>query len=127
MLHPGDMKPEHMQGLSLVVGSPTQKFTAPPSITCFLKGPPNGVLDGVKVAAFDARIPPQQIEEIRIQAFFVRFFGYAAEPIAKRREKKGGKQVTPPEGFYVKDTKGPSVDGELDRAAEWAQQIAAKA
>ena len=52
-------------------------------------------------------------------------FGYAAKPIADRLEKKGGQLAVPPEGFYVTDTEGPLVEGELERAAEWARKIAA--
>jgi hypothetical protein len=57
----------------------------------------------------------------------VSIFGYAAEPIADRLQKKGGTLVTPPEGFYVGDTEGPLLDGELERATAWAQDIAAQA
>lgn len=122
----GDVKPEQLTGLTLlVVGSPTQKFSPLASINRFLKEIPHGGLQGVKVAAFDTRIPESQIEEIRILAFFVRIFGYAAKPIAKRLEKRGGELVAPPEGFYVADTEGPLLEDELERAADWARQIAA--
>jgi len=53
----------------------------------------------------------------------VNLFGYAASPIAKRLRKKGGDEVLPPEGFYVKDSEWPLKDGELDRAAEWGRRI----
>jgi flavodoxin len=127
-LRPGDVKPDHLEGLDLLlVGSPTQKFTALPSITRFLKSLPNGVLDGTKVAAFDTRFPQSQVDEVGILAFFARLFGYAAEPIGKRLEKKGGNLIVAPEPFFVSDTEGPLLDGELDRAKDWARQIAAKA
>ena len=127
-LRPGDVKPEHLQGLSLlIVGSPTQKFAALPSITRFLKSLPNGGLDGAKVAAFDTRSPQSQIDEVGILAFFARLFGYAAEPIGKRLEKKGGSLIVAPEPFFVSDTKGPLLDGELDRAKDWAEQVATAA
>ena len=51
--------------------------------------------------------------------------GYAAEPIAKGLKRKGGDQRLPPEGFYVADTEGPLKEGELERAAEWAQRVVA--
>jgi flavodoxin I len=54
---------------------------------------------------------------------FVRIFGYAAQPITDRLEKKGGELVVPAEGFYVADTEGPLLEGELERAAEWAKEI----
>ena len=58
-------------------------------------------------------------------AFFVRIFGYAAKPIADRLAKKGGDLAVPPEGFYVGDMEGPLLEGELERAADWAKQILA--
>lgn len=122
----GNVKPEQLAGLTLlVVGSPTQKFSPLGTITRFLKGIPSNGLQGVKVAAFDTRIPESRVEEIRILAFFVRIFGYAAKPIADRLVKRGGQLAVPPEGFYVGDTEGPLLEGEPERAAEWARQIAA--
>lgn len=109
----------------LVVGSPTQRFTATPATTNLLKSIPDNGLNGVQVAAFDTRFPESEIERIRILAFFVKLFGYAAEPMLKRLEKKGGQAVAAPQGFYVGETEGPLLDGELDRAAAWAGQLVA--
>ena len=36
-----------------------------------------------------------------------------------------GELVVPPEGFYVGDTEGPILEGEMERAADWAGQIMA--
>ena len=125
-LRVGDVKPEQLAGVTLlVVGSPTQRFSPTPATTAFLQGIPKDGLAGVKVAAFDTRITEAEIERIRILAFMVRLFGYAAEPMAKRLEQKGGTLAVPPEGFYVGGTEGPLLDGELERAVAWAQQIAA--
>jgi flavodoxin len=119
-------RPEGLAGLTLlIVGSPTQKFRPLGAITSFLQGIPQDGLKGVRVAAFDTRIPESKVNEIRILAFFVRIFGYAAKPIADRLVKKGGELAVPPEGFYVGDTKGPLLEGELERAAEWARRIIA--
>jgi flavodoxin len=120
----GEVRPEQLAGLTLlVVGSPTQKFSPLRTITDFLKGLPDGGLRGVRVAAFDTRITESKIEKTRILAFFVKIFGYAAKPIADRLEKKGGELAVPPKGFYVGGTEGPLLEGELERAAEWARQI----
>jgi hypothetical protein len=35
----------------------------------------------------------------------------------------GGELAIPPEGFYVADAECPLVEGELERAAEWARKI----
>jgi flavodoxin I len=120
----GDVKPEQLTGTALlVVGSPTQRFRPTGATTSFLKGIPQNGLQGVKVAAFDTRLPVSEIERVRVLAFFVKIFGYAAKPIADRLEGKGGELVIPPEGFFVEGTEGPLQEGELERAADWAKQI----
>ncbi|HUW12926.1 MAG TPA: nitric oxide synthase [Anaerolineae bacterium] len=121
-----DARLEQLAGLSLlVVGSATQKFNPLGATTRFLKAIPKNELEGIKVAAFDTRFPVSEVERVRILAFFVRIFGYAAEPIAKRLQKAGGELVVPAEGFYVSATKGPLLEGELERAADWGRQIVA--
>jgi flavodoxin len=126
ILRVGEVAPEQVSGLSLlIVGSPTQKFSPTAATTRLLKSIPDSSLKGVKVAAFDTRITESEVERIKILSFFVRIFGYAAEPIASRLQKKGGKPVATPAGFYVGGTEGPLLDGELDRAAAWAKEIAA--
>jgi flavodoxin len=125
VLRARDVRPEQLVGLELlIVGSPTQKFRPLPPVTELLKGLPRDGLRGVKVAAFDTRFPEGDINKVRILAFFVRVFGYAAKPIADRMVKKGGVLAASPEGFYVGKTKGPLLDGELERAAAWATRIA---
>jgi flavodoxin I len=127
VVHVGNVKPEQLAGLTLlIVGSPTQKFSPTSATSSFLKRIPTNGLKSIKVAAFDTRFTVSEIDKVRILAFFVKIFGYAAEPIAARLEKKGGELAVPPEGFYVGATEGPLLEGELERAAEWARQISAK-
>jgi flavodoxin I len=122
----GNVAPEQLAGLTLlVVGSPTQKFRPLGTVTSFLKGIPDNGLKGVRVAAFDTRITESEIEKVGILAFFVKIFGYAAKPIADRLQKKGGALAIVPEGFYVGGTEGPLLEGELERAADWARKIVA--
>jgi flavodoxin len=122
----GEARPEQLAGLSLlVVGSATQKFNPLGATTRFLKSIPKNGLAGIKVAAFDTRFTVSEVERVRILAFFVRIFGYAAEPIAKRLQKAGGELSVPAQGFYVSGTKGPLLEGELERAADWGRHIAA--
>jgi flavodoxin I len=66
------------------------------------------------VAAFDTRISTK----------WVGVFGYAAGRIARSLKGKGGTLIAPLEGFFVKGTQGPLKDGELERAADWAQTVA---
>jgi len=126
MVRASDARPELLTGLTLLIaGSPTQKFRPIPPVTAFLKSIPKDGLQGVKVAAFDTRFTQSNIDKVRILAFFVNIFGYAAKPIAGRLQSKGGVLAVPPEGFYVADTEGPLLEGELERAANWARQIVA--
>lgn len=126
LVRASEARPEQLAGLKLlIVGSPTQKFRAIPPVTGFLKSIPRNGLKGVKVAAFDTRFTQSNIDRVRILAFFVNIFGYAAQRIAGRLESNGGVLAAPPEGFYVADTEGPLLEGELERAGEWARQIVA--
>jgi flavodoxin len=124
VLRVGEVRPEHLEELTLlVVGSPTQRFNPTNGTSQLLKGITAGALQGVHVAAFDTRFTVEAIEKIRILAFFVRIFGYAAETIAKQLKAKGGTLVVPPEGFYVKDTEGPLLEDELERSRAWAEVL----
>jgi flavodoxin I len=122
----GDVKPEHLAGLSLlIVGSPTRAFSASPATKAWLKGLAPNSLRGIRVAAFDTRADVNDVNSRTLTAF-VKLFGYAAEPIAKSLTKRGGTLIIPAEGFFIVDKEGPLKEGELARAAAWAQQIAAQ-
>jgi flavodoxin len=124
VLRVGEVTTEHLAGTTLlIVGSPTQRFRPTMGTTDFLKRIPKDGLKGIKVAAFDTRLTEKEIGENRILAFFVRIFGYAAKPISNELEKKGGERILPPEGFYVDGMEGPLIEGELERASEWAKQM----
>ena len=84
-----------------------------PAIQDFLKNIPKSDIDGINVAAFDTRFSKR----------WVKIFGFAAKKIADTLEKKGGNLIVPPEGFIVKDTKGPLEEGELERAANWLKLV----
>jgi len=119
----GDVEPEELTGLDvLIVGSPTRAFRPTGATTKLIQAIPRDGLAGVKVAAFDTRISPADVDS-RVLRVMVKLFGYAADPIAKRLEKKGGELAVAPEGFFVKDTEGPLKEGEVGRAAEWARRI----
>ncbi|NLF13087.1 MAG: nitric oxide synthase [Anaerolineaceae bacterium] len=125
----GDVRPGQLAGLDLLIaGSPTWRFRPTPAIKELLDNIPRGGLDGTKVAAFDTRLTPEKIEAMSgFLARMVNIFGFAARPIGRKLEKKGGKPVATPEGFYVEDSEGPLREGELERAADWARQAAARA
>ena len=49
--------------------------------------------------------------------------GSAAKGAAKAGRRHGFELAVPPESFFVRDTAGPLVDGELDRARAWGQRL----
>jgi len=100
----------------LVVGSPTHGGWFTEAVKGWLDQVPAAALQGIRVAAFDTRTSPTILSRI---------FGYAAPRIAGRLEKKGGTLLAAPEGFFVKGIKGPLLEGELERAADWARQVIA--
>ena len=102
------------------MGSPTRGFRPTPATMTFLKGLPRQSLNGVKVAAFDTRISPQDTHS-PILKFLVNLFGYAAKPIGDQLTARGGTLSAAPEGFIVTASEGPLKEGELERAAAWAK------
>jgi len=108
----GEANPSEFGTLDLlVIGSPTQGGRPTPPVREFL-GKISELVEGIRVAAFDTRIPSR----------WVGIFGYAAGRIAKTLNGKCGNLVAP-QGFFVKGTEGPLKDGELARAAAWAKEI----
>ena len=121
----GEAKMDDLEGIELViVGSPTQRFRPTPATKDFLKRLPSNGLLGIRAAAFDTRLTAEEFETTRIGSFFVGIFGFAAQPIANDLKKKGGLLAGSAEGFYVQGVEGPLVEGELERAAAWAEKIA---
>lgn len=109
-----EVNPATLDGYDLlVIGAPTHGGGPTEPIQDLLKGVPANALQGSKAAAFDTRLA----------ARWVRVFGYAAGKIAKSLETQGATLVVPAEGFTVRRTKGPLLDGELQRAAAWARGI----
>jgi flavodoxin len=120
-----NVQPGQLAGLDvLIVGSPTRAFRPSPLTSKWLNSIPANVLQGVKVAAFDTRIPWDGMPAV-LRAM-ARMFGFAAKPISDKLQKKGGTLAAAPEGFLVKASEGPLAEGELERAAAWATQIAGK-
>jgi flavodoxin len=125
-IHVDEVQTGDMMGINLlVVGSPTQQFSATAPVKGWLNNLPAASLKGVRAAAFDTRFTQEKIDEIKVLAFFVRIFGYGAKPIVTRLEKKGAELIAEPEGFYVADTEGPLLTDELARAVAWAAELVA--
>lgn len=122
---PAEFDLTQLSGLSLlVVGSPTQRFTATPALMTWLNEIPRDGLRNVLVATFDTRLTEQQIQATPVLKWFVRKSSYASWWLAKRLKQKDAILILPPEGFYVEGMEGPLLPGELERAEQWALMIA---
>jgi flavodoxin len=51
--------------------------------------------------------------------------GSAAKAAAKAMRGKGYRMLVPPRSYYVTDVEGPLVEGEVDRARAWGEELAA--
>jgi flavodoxin len=100
----------------LIVGAPTHGGRPKEALRNLLNDIPASIMVGKRVAAFDTRVSIK----------WVRIFGYAAPRIARKLKKMGVTLVGEPEGFFVSDTEGPLLEGELERAAEWGRQVTAR-
>ncbi|MFA6250413.1 MAG: flavodoxin family protein [Candidatus Shapirobacteria bacterium] len=109
----------------LIVGSPTQGGQPTKAVQQFLSQLPSNALKGIKVAAFDTRFLESNLNFAL--KLLVRTIGYAAPKMAKSLVEKGGQLVVAPEGFIVKNTKGPVVSGELERAEKWINKLSPSA
>jgi flavodoxin I len=97
----------------LVIGSPTQGGKHTVAMKAFLDNLAPDALQKKRAAVFDTRIKTK----------LVKIFGYAAGRMADALVGKGVGLVAPAEGFLVKGTKGPLVEGELERAAAWGKKV----
>lgn len=115
LLHVGEANASGLEAYDLlVIGAPTHGARPSPDCQKFLDQIEAPALDGVRVAGFDTRMTNRLIT----------LFGTAAPRIAKALEKKGGTLAGQPGGFYVTGGEGPLREGEVERAAAWAQGLA---
>lgn len=126
--------PQRMDDVDLlVVGGPTHAFSMSRPSTradAVKQGAPPGheqrgvrewlgtlpASDDVLVATFDTRV-----SKVR------RLPGSAAKAAAREIRKHHLGRLVDEESFYVADTEGPLLDGELQRAEEWGSSLAARA
>jgi len=108
----------------LVVGSPTHGGTAKKELLQFLNSVPDNYLKDIYVASFDTRFKEENLNIFL--KLLVKTIGYAATKILKMLENKGGLHITDPEGFFVKDTSGPLLEGEFERASKWGTDLKSK-
>ncbi len=106
---------------AVIIGSPTRAFRPTKDI--------NGILSKyaiqikeLKAAAFDTRIDYDTVKPKTLSMMMKRS-GYAAEKINKKLEKIGAEIIEKPTGFYVKDSEGPLLKGEKDKAQRWLKKL----
>lgn len=113
-----EVSPSDLESLNLlIVGAPTHAGRPSPPMRDFLNNLPKSTVEGTNVAAFDTRLSTK----------WLKIIGYAAGKIAKNLQKKGGNLLLKAEPFYVtyhkQDKTTTLIEGELERAAQWAQQV----
>jgi flavodoxin len=96
----------------LLVGGPTQLHGMSPTMKTLLKSFPRRSLQGMHAGAFDTRYHMSAWKS-----------GSAAHAIASRLKRAGVSLVVEPESFFVAEREGPLEEGELERAASWAEEI----
>ena len=117
-----NIQPEDFEGLRIFfIGSPTRAFR-PTQKVQFLLQMQKGKLTGVKGSVFDTRIPVEKTNSSLLR-FLIRIFGYAAAKMAKAYKKTNATLALEPAGFNVLESEGPLAEGELERAAKWAEAI----
>ena len=100
----------------LVAGCPTHKMGLPVAVLQDLNSWGPNALAGVSVAAFDT--------SYRMNWLLARFT--AARRMDKRLRKLGGRRMAHPESFHVLESEGPLLEGEAERAGQWAASIASQ-
>lgn len=106
----------------IVIGSPTQAGRPTNSAQQFVSELLAEPFKNKKIALFDTRFEAHdQSVGLRI---LMKTIGYAAPKMARTAQRKGLHVISEPIGFIVTDTKGPLKDGEAERAAAWATQLA---
>ena len=124
-------EPESDVGL-IVAGGPTHAFSMSRANTradAVNRGADHGTSD-LGLREWLDRLPTghhsQRIATFDTRVDKVRHLpGSAAKAAAKVAHRHGFPRAEHVESFYVADTEGPLLDGELDRAAGWAGQLAA--
>lgn len=109
-----DFKDSDLAGAELLVlGSPIIGWKPSENMGKFLAKLEGARLKGIKAAAFDTRIK-----------LFVH--GDAAGKISKMLESARAEIVAGPQAFYVRGKEGPLFEGEIERAAAWAESVRTK-
>lgn len=106
-----DFNNNELEGTDLlVVGSPIIGWKPSERMGNFLASLSKDQLKGIKAATFDTRVK-------------IFFHGDAAKKIAQKLKEAGAEIIVKPQAFFVKGKEGPLIDGEIEKAIEWAKTI----
>jgi flavodoxin len=106
-----DFNNNELEGTDLlVVGSPIIGWKPSERMGSFLASLSKDQLKGFKVATFDTRVK-------------IFFHGDVAKKIAQTLKEAGAEIIVEPQAFLVKGKEGPLIDGEIEKAIEWAKTI----
>ncbi|MEV6715417.1 flavodoxin [Lentzea sp. NPDC051208] len=117
----------------LVVGGPTHAFSMSRPNTradAVKQGAGAGTADGIGLREWVDQVGKGSVRPA-VVAFDTkvkrpRLPGSAARAALTRLRRAGFRALASAENFYVDGTKGPLVDGELDRARDWGAKCAAE-
>jgi flavodoxin len=113
----------------LVVGGPTHAFgmsrpgtrqTAAQQAGSNLVSKGNGLREWLAALRVESAAASGTFDT---RIFKPRVPGSAARAAAKRLRNLGFREVATAESFYVRGTDGPLIEGELDRARHWGEQL----
>jgi flavodoxin len=114
----------------VVAGGPTHAFSMTRPSTradAVEQGAPHDAGTGLRewLEALPSGRHPQRLATFDTRVDKVRHLpGSAAKKAAKTGRKHGYQAAARAQSFYVHDTAGPLLDGELDRAEEWGRELA---
>lgn len=89
--------------------------------------PVNGWRPTVATMSALNELPEKTFKDIRFTTFDTRvkmfLHGDAKDHMAEKIRTLGGEPIAKPKEFYVKGKDGPLIEGEIEKAAQWARQI----
>lgn len=100
----------------LVIGSPTRAFSPTKEVKDLVKKISK---DGPRVALFDTRVEMNDSVP-KFLRFMAKRFGYSNDTLEKIIKRKHINSISFSEEFYVKDSEGPLLDGEVEKAKKFA-------
>ena len=106
-----DFDNSELEGTNLlVVGSPIIGWRPSEKMGKFLASLSKDQLKGFKAVTFDTRVK-------------IFFHGDAAKKISQKLKNAGAEIIVEPQVFYVKGKEGPLLEGEIEKAIEWAKML----